>query len=469
MRIKGPPFRVEAGTASGSVLRWGCALVAGAGLLALSPASAGTRSREVYRRAVPVELRTGVVAVRAVHGALMDVPVECEPQGGGLTCREATRFPTVYAVGFELEKRETREDGPRIDLVDRGTVYLALRFDAADEEAFAEQLRQVLAGLSPDAFGESFAGLGDDKPPFASIREKSVEPSWTCFQDGSRLRATRHSRKTMVLPDGSSGVASVSTDTYSGKEVTGPVCDGAASAVENAHPEEIRTTPLPHVLRETVVRSRIEDELVLEAYADDLVALPEGASFTMAPSGAGSGEATSTVREGTFSKASHTDNHVKRTAVTVPAELPSGAVTRGAWLSRWTIETVERRLGPLPGERVLDRDSLIVVLLPTLPPVPVDENDRPRPTARRDTYPVRFDSEAFLEEVARRLDRQANLDLETLETAIAVYPAGLRSNGWILVVCRPDGTADYGVPSTRARSRVTNAALFCAAADSRIE
>ena len=167
--------------------------------------------------------------------------------------------------------------------------------------------------------------------------------------------------------------------------------------------------------------------------------------------------------------ASLTEDGAKRTAVTVPAELPPAAVTRGAWLSRFTLETVERRFGPLPTEELLDRSALLVALLPTFPAVPVDDSDRPQPAARRETYAIRFDPQAFLETVAQRLDRQAAVDAATVEEAVTLRPAGLESEGWVLVVCRPDGTADYGLPPTRARSRLTNADLFCAAADARVE
>jgi hypothetical protein len=423
-------------------------------------------SREIYRRATLVETRTGVVTLRSVQGALLDVPVDCAE--GGLKCREAVRFPTIYALSFGLESRESRQAASSLDVVDRGTVYLALRFEAADEGAFADELRATFAALSADAFAGAFASLDNDEPPFSSIRERSVEPSWSCFENGSSRLVTRYSRVAGKFPDGSWGVSSVSTDTYQGTEITGPLCEDVAKLVEAAQPEEIRTVPVPRVVRETVVRARVANELGREVYPDALVTLPQGASFTTEPAGPGGGEQTSTATDGSVFMASRTEGGVKRTAVTVSAELPPAAVTRGAWLSRFTLETVERRLGPLPTEEVLDRSALLAVLLPTFPAVPVGDKE-PQPVARRETYSIRFDPQTFLETVAQRLDRQAVVDAATVEEAITLRPAGLESEGWVLVVCRHDGTADYGLPPMRARSRLTNAALFCAAADARVE
>ena len=443
-------------------------IVAGPVLLVVVSVPVRAETVEVYRRAMPIEVRTGIVSVRAVHGALLDVPLDCDE--GPLKCREGVRFPTLYAVSFALENRESSEAGPRVDLADRGTVYLALRFEAEDEVAFAAELREILSHLSADAFAERFAGLDDGEPPFASIRERSVEPSWTCLEDGSSRSVTRHRRVGKKLPDGTVAVSAVHTDTFQETALSWSLCDGMASVVASAHPEEIRTMPLPRVLRETTVRVQFEDGLLAEAYADDLVTLPQGASFTLKPvPGAGSGQSMSEATDGSFVKDSWRENGTERAAVTVPGEIPPDAVTRNAWLARFTVETSERRLGPLPTETVLDTETLVIALLPTFPAVLVDEDYRPRSTARREVYAIAFDAGAFLDEIARRLDRQVELDAATIEEAVVLRPAGLESEGWILAACRADGTAQYGVSSLRARSPVTNATLFCAAAESRIE
>ena len=121
-------------------------------------------------------------------------------------------------------------------------------------------------------------------------------------------------------------------------------------------------------------------------------------------------------------------------------------------------------MGPAPTERTVGRSSLLVALLPTPPPERIDI-DASAPLEGPETHRIDLDVDAFLAEVGSRLDRVAVLDADALEDVIAEDPAGLRSQGWLMTVCREDGSARFGLLPTQARSSVTNAGAFCAAVE----
>ena len=195
--------------------------------------------------------------------------------------------------------------------------------------------------------------------------------------------------------------------------------------------------------------------------------MPRGASLTVKRvEEKGSHQTMSEAADGSFMMVRGTEDGVERRAVAVPADLAPGAARRNAWLSRWTMETWERRLGPMPTVTLQESRTLMVALLPTLPPVPVDGDGRPQSAVPQESYAVEFDDGAFLDEIARRLDAEADLNEVTLVEAVTHQPVGLRSEGWILVVCHEDGTARYDLAPLGAWGPLTNPSLFCAAIES---
>jgi len=66
------------------------------------------------------------------------------------------------------------------------------------------------------------------------------------------------------------------------------------------------------------------------------------------------------------------------------------------------------------------------------------------------------------------LDRHSGSHLERIEELMRRPPVGLRSEGWMIVLCREDGSATYFLPPTKAFHRVSNAAFFCGALEARL-
>jgi hypothetical protein len=443
------------------------ALIVTLGLLAASVVVSRADAVDVYRRVVPTEVRTGVVSVRIALEPILEVPVRCED--GSMTCTESRRFSRVYGLEFLVERRESHEEGVYIETEDRGRLFLAHDFEAEDERAFAEELQEFLNGLAANAFDEPFANLRREPGPLESVPERSVEPAWSCFEDGSSRSATRYHRQIEKNAEGETVGTSLGTSTYGNAAITGPVCEESARAVETVYPEEYRTMPVPRVVHEQVVRVEFVDGLVEESYPDQLMPLPDGSSLTVAAApGVVSAESFHRPDGESFSRATMVRDNIEYAAAAEAARLPTGFASDNGWLSRWTVETIERRLGPMPVETVLDNRALAVSLLPTAPPVPLGRDGRPRVLETRTTHPVSFDSDAFLEEIGRRLDLGASLDAERIEEVITLRPAGFRSRGWILVACRSDGSAHYWLPPTRAHAPVLNSDLFCGEVEAQI-
>ena len=66
-----------------------------------------------------------------------------------------------------------------------------------------------------------------------------------------------------------------------------------------------------------------------------------------------------------------------------------------------------------------------------------------------------------------RIAGESVLEVEKLENLLT-QRYGLWNQAFLLVVCRPDGTAWYGLLPTHGRNRVTNAAAVCAAMERRL-
>jgi hypothetical protein len=431
-----------------------------AALLALSSAAAD--SRLVYRRSTPIDTRTGVVVLRTVDEPIVDIPADCTgAEPGTFGCAQERRFPRAYVLEFFLERRETRDGEKRTEIEERGRASLLLSLDPAERKGFDDELRAALATLSADAFAESFAGLGPTAGVFGGIARRSAEPSWSCFERGTSRQTGRYERQVEGGRVTGSGWTGFSED-----EVTLPLCRAGAAlaSAPGAGADELRTTPAARALSETDVAVAFANGLRRDAYAEDLAPLPRDLVYTVTRT-PGVKRSESVQTNDALVQASYTQDDVKVSASAAPAALATAPVATNAWVARWTVETAERTMGPLPGEVRLSGVELRIALLPTLPPVPVDSRGKPAAPEAKETYAVALDADAMLAEIGERLDDAAALDAAALEAAVADHPSGLGSQGWLLVVCRPDGSADYRLLPTKAVARVENADAFCAAVE----
>ncbi len=440
--------------------------------LTLSSLVAQAQQTEIYRRVDLLETRTGVAKVRVVYNPRLNVPVGCDDGSQG--CVEGFRFTRLYALELGLEARRAVDGGARIVWEDKGEVFLALQFESEDEAWFDAGLREYLSSLSADAFAQEYARIEGVGSPLHGIPRRSPETSWSCFRSGRNGKVTRYDgfvtrdehgeiremqggTSTFPLSDSNPHLASLEQ-----------FCDEMSDASESAFPDEVRTMPVPRTVIETVVEQVRRNTLAAEGYEEELVPLPGQGQFTRkGEPGMISGGASSSDEQ--FTILSRGQDGIMWTARTEPAEVRPDIVADNAWLSRWKIRTEERKLGPYPARRLLSESMLTMTLVPTLPSVELDEDGQPvSHRAQGRLYEIRMDESAFMDEIATRLDKESSLDLVTLERLLTTGPAGFESEGWIQIICRPGGTALYGIVPTGVKTPLLNADLFCAAVDSQL-
>ena len=396
--------------------------VAAALLLAATP---------VFERLVPMEVETGVIRLRTVEAPLLEVP---DVRNWELGDWSEHRFSRLYRMEFFLE---TRTAEGKVTLDERGALLVAPRMDNRDLQALDDTIRARLRGLGTDAFSATLAGFFLDPSPLAQMMYVSTAPSWACVRGkgfGDKGRAEAY------IDNGARSM-----------EFSGKVCASFWETTERAAVEEIRALSNPRRARETSVRVEATEPIPKEVPAAELAPLPSGTTFTR-------GAATRKDHCGgivnILSHGEYACDGIAWNASTAPASISPDVLSRHAFVSRWTFEDVERTFGADPRRETRTRESLLMALLPVS-----HSSDAPAPEQR---IAVPFQPDAFRAEMARRLSMQATVSLEVLEQAFTQY--GVRELAdLLLVVCRPDGTASFGLPPTLAQNTLTNAPIFCAA------
>ena len=430
------------------------------------------RGEALYRRATVLEGRVGKVSVRSAYGVRLDVLANC---AGNPTGRGEQVYDAVFRMDFASERHEALDAEVARTEEPRGSILLGVKFSQSDLATFKDELDGWTRKLSAEAFVEPFAGLALMTTPFdgPTLGARAERPTWVCFESGESSAAGCFDRRVEVGPD---GPAVVGTAVHTYTKPPTPVCEQMRAATEGSLPQVVETMLVPGRVSEVVV-DYAEVVRIDSVDPEALAARPEGMllfkrrfpeGITASASGTGGGLAHVTCTEGGW----------KWDAYTAPATLPLDALDTNAWLFRWTVETVERQLGPHPKERIVSRTSASVAYLPTLPAALVEapsdgaiSNDEEPPaefTQPRAEGPATVDRQGFLDSIAARLERYRGEPRVLLDELVRRPERGLESEGWIVVICPDDGPASYHLPPTTASGRLTNADLFCAALEARL-
>ena len=412
----------------------------------LAAAASDAGADELLRRARSLEERVGRVELRRVFGPRLQVIVGCDSDPRG--CVEERIYAEVATLDFLSSVRAVENDGFIDEEQPIGTIRVALDFSDAERQLLWSEIRGRLYRLSAEAFAEPLAGWGPSVSPFDKQTLGSAEiPTWACFESSDGTTVVRY--------EGGSA------QRYSEPPTT--ACEQMRAAAEGFVPDVVQTLASPRRLLELVVEHddvvRIDDHDpgALAERPDEVRLIKQKAA-----SGA-SVESASELIDGGMGRATHMRNGWRFDALAAPAEMPIEALDRNAWLHAWTVTRIERELGPDPVERVVGSERLLAAFLATVPATPGDNASVPESDGV-----ATIDRSAFLRLLAAELDRYSGCPLDRIEELASRPPVGLRSEGWLIVVCREGDEATYFVPPTQAFHRVTNAAFFCGALESRL-
>jgi hypothetical protein len=366
-------------------------------IASLIPVASAESPVELYRRLVPLEESTGLITVKESVARELDVPERCED--GWMHCSVLRRFAHLYTIDFAVETRRQQGDDIYLEREPRGRLHLALAATRDDEESYDELLRNALSDLSAAAFDTPFAGLRLNEPPFGpEVTNRAAEPSWGCFLNDGANEAAEYKQTIRVDAEGNerrfAGMSS-----YVDDEVTQPLCAELESATAAAYPEQIRTMSTPRLVLEQTFTITASDMLRDNVYLDELVQLPQGCDLSRKKTPGVKSMQRSGIRDGIVS-AARTREEVEISGRVTAAELPQSAAGENAWHSRWTMQTLERTLGPLPEQRLLERWSLTVSLMPMPPPRDLDDPERLAAGRPDGPYEVRFDEQALFDAIA---------------------------------------------------------------------
>ncbi len=383
---------------------------------------------------------------------------------GSFGCSSEQRFTRVYGLGFALERRSARGGAPRVDLEQRGQAYLFLHVERDDLVTFDEELRRGLAGLAADAFVDDFAGLTPQGGPLsriclASRPSRRGAVSRRLEPHRVPLRASRQGNRTENARSSARGSPAAPSP---------PLPLACARPVSPCSAPRSSTSCGRCRRRGRCARRRCERGDRRRTSRRPLAPRTwfrcrTGSRTRSARRRAWRG-AASRQSQNSRVKASFARDGVRIAAEVSPAEFPPYVVATRGWLARWTIDTLDRELGSRPSETLGPTSQVRTALVATLPPAPVDREGRQTRAAPPETVEPVFDAEAYIGEIANRLDRAARLDVDAVASAVSADPAGLGTQGWILFVCR-ERSATFELLPTRASQEVVNAGELCAAID----
>jgi hypothetical protein len=419
----------------------------------------------LYRRATALETRTGIVEIRAVQEALADVPVECAgDERGSLRCWEEQRFSRIYGLRFILERRDARCQEPSIEVEARGEVYLLLHFEREELDAFDWQLRHELAALPADRFVSSHARLSPESWP--SIALSSPKPSWSCFERDNTREVGLHSRTLTAGPEGEPRVVEAGTRHIHTFGQTERLCRTASLLLQSAPPDEVRTMSSIAAVREETVGVRFVGRIPAVAQPEDLMPIPDRFLYTTRE-GQSPAEGLLAWSDETGTATVFAEDGTRIESVVVPAAFPAHKVVRG-WLGEWTVDTVEREMGPQPAEQNVRHVVVRSALVPTRAPIPLAGDGGSSRTPFREAVEPRFDKDAYLQTIRRGLEYAEKLEAAAIVDLIGGDSAGFRSSSFVLFICH-NGSATFQVLPTTATQRVTNAEEVCSAIDRALE
>jgi len=406
------------------------------------PAAVEPEEGLVYTRADVVVAVAGEVTSRRAYSKRIALPSD-ECQEGAFTCVEDRIYGQVYALSFVEETFSRQPDGAAVTKLDRGRLLVALTLTQDAEDHLEEALDRRLEELTVAAYALPQAGMGYLLEPFTQqTLLQSTSPVWVC-QELDNVYGF----------DLAVGDVNASSSYSRAGEVADRACRAIGATIEGAAPEVNQTMP--------DIRSQIRHEIRLATvstlagltWADRLAPLPTGVTFEKTQLDGKKTGAIRDYRDGAFVGHEGRYGEAERKVRLPPTAL--NVVEAPMWVARWSFEVTRETFGDEPGT---DRDpptSIVMAVVPVSDPL-MDELDRSR-------TPLAVPDQRLVEQALASFKRSGVLGPRVIVEAFA-NPTIWPSRGeWLVVSCRDDGSARYGVAPFAGAADVTNPREACAA------
>jgi hypothetical protein len=413
----------------------------GIALLLATGRTHGTAAEEraLYERADLVEALTGEVQLRRAYTRPLQLPLpECVQ--GRFACTEDTIYGQVYELSFTAEKLSRQGEGVLgTDRADRGRLLAVLDLSKPDEDSFEDACRAELASLSPAAFSLPQAGMGYLRGAFSQeLLQRSARPAWVCTELRGNFLCD------IVAAGGA----------YSAEgEIADRVGRTIGQVTGGIPPDIIRSPPDIRAQERTAVRFRSSSTLTGLTWSDRLAPVPGGATFTKQPlegkKTGGSRDSMGGVYRGHEGRFGETAREVRLPAASL--ELLGVPM----WVSEWRFEKTHETFGATPTARREPPVSVVLALAPIADPL-MDALSRSR-------SPLTVPADTLVDAAVMLFGQRAKLEPSLVADAIANPQLWPDAGDWLIVECRDDGTARYGIAPFASAAAVTNASETCAA------
>jgi hypothetical protein len=398
----------------------------------------------LYTRADVLEATTGEVEFRRAYTQRLALPQdECE--GGEFTCVEDCIYGEVYSLKFSEELISRQPDGKaELERGERGRLIVAVDLSPESEDLLEDALVAHLEGLSVTSYSRPRAGMGYLRGPLSqqALLQSSL-PAWVCRElNGEYIFQ-------FIVSENEEFLRSFER----GGEVADRACGVIEDAVEDVSAEVFRTMPDIRTQVRHAVYMRSVSTFSGLTWSDELASIPDGVTFEKQRL---DGQKTGGARDrrgGVYR--GHEGRYVD---VERDVRIPSAAlylVEAPMWVTRWRFEAAYENFGVLPEVVHESSASIVLAVLPITDPL-MDELSRTR-------TPLHVPDERLVEEAIERFNRSGVLTPSLVEAAFAdpeIWPA---HGDWMVVSCREDGSAGYGIAPFSVVAEVTNPREACAA------
>ena len=406
--------------------------------------ASGPEEEIIFTRADVLAATTGEVEFRRAYVKRVPLPqTECE--GGLFACEEDLIYGQIYSLTFS-EKIISRDlDGQAAsDRRARGRLTVAMDLSPENEDLFEHALVAHLEGLSVASYSRPYASMGYLRGPLSpQTLLRSTLPPWVCKELNGEYVFT------FLISEDDKSLQ------FFGRigEVADRACRVIEDAVEDESAEILRTMPDIRTQVRHVVQLRTVSTLEGLTWSDELASIPDAVTFEKRWL---DGQKTGGVRnrrEGMYKGHEGRYGDVERDVLIPSAAL--NIVEAPMWVTRWSFEATREHFGAQPEVAPDSSASIVLALLPI--------TDSLMAELSRTRTPLHVPDKRLVEEAIARFKRSSVLAPSLVEAAFAAPEIWPAQGDWMVVSCRDDGSARYGIAPFSAVAEVTNPRETCAA------